>query len=187
MIYQFLSDADIHALIREEFKNGMTTPGSSGESPETFIRKAEAAAIRQIKNKLRDRYNVNSIFAIPKPWSAETPYVAQDRCSHADRFYITSQNTVAQEPTTQNAPWIEDDPRDAYLVTICTDLMLYHLHARHNPRMISEFRILRKDDAIAWLDQVMAGHENPDLPLLKESAPEDLPYGFDSKPRSHYY
>jgi len=187
MTYKFLTDADIHTFLKEEFKTGMTNSGAANETRETFILKAEAAAIKQISNKIRQRYDVAAIFALPPVWGLAVPYTTFSRCSREDKFYIALKNGTGNDPKTETTFWEEDDPRDPYIVTICCDLMIYHLHARNNPRGITEQRVLRKDDALRWLNDVQDGIESPDLPLIEGTPPGDLQYGFDQLPRSHYY
>lgn len=58
--------------------------------------------------------------------------------------------------------------RNAHLVMIMIDLVLYHVFSRITPRNIPEVRELRYDAAIKWLEKVAAGELLPDLPLLKE-------------------
>lgn len=60
------------------------------------------------------------------------------------------------------------DGRDALLVRLMCDLMLYEIHSRINPRMIPEFRIQRRDDAIKYLTAVADPRKNidPGFPLI---------------------
>ncbi len=60
------------------------------------------------------------------------------------------------------------DPRDALLVRLMVDLMLYELHSRINPRMIPELRIQRRDDVIKYLSSVADPRKNidPGFPLI---------------------
>lgn len=188
MTYAFLTDTDIHTLIREEFKNGLIT-NPSNNTTNYFIKRAEAAAITQIKNKLRDRYNVDAIFTLPDEFRPTQIYQIGARVRQGDLFFrcILADTPIEAYPTNTPDYWLQEDPRDNYLVNICTDITLYHLHARNSPRAISELRSERYQDAIAWLDSVKDGQENPDLPLL---APDDIPnvtYGFDREPTDHYY
>lgn len=188
MIYNFLTDADIHTFLKQEFKDGMTTSGTAAESGKTFILKAEAAAITQISNKIRKRFDTIKIFTLPKTWDQAAEYLIGCRVSWEDGFFIAIKDGAGQDPKTASTFWKVDDPRDPYIVTICSDLMIYHLHARNNPRGITEQRVLRKDDALRWLNEVQDGIESPDLPLLEEPTTQgELPYGFDMEPRSHYY
>jgi hypothetical protein len=69
----------------------------------------------------------------------------------------------------------------------CTDITVYHLHARNNPRGITELRVKRYDDAIKWLDRVMTNQENPPFPLIDPPSDGPLEYGFDALTRSHYF
>lgn len=68
--------------------------------------------------------------------------------------------------------------RNALIVMYMIDIVLYHVHARINPRMIPDIRKDRYDIAISWLDKVATGKLTPDLPVL---IPEDGSNGLNSR------
>lgn len=182
MTYAFLTDLDIHSLIKEEFKNGMITTGDSAEPNEKIILRAESQAIRQIKNIISDRYDAALSFQIPAEWDEATEYATGHRCRKDDMFFVAEDDSLAVDPTTEQESWKEEDPRDEYLVMITVDVMLYHLHARHNPRALTELRVKRYDDALKGLK---TGTLN--LPPLVVGEEGPIMYGFDQLPRQHYF
>ena len=186
MIYNFLTDQDLRSLIKDEFKSGITTVATGQGAASDIIKEMEAAALQQIKNKLR-RYNMTLALALPLPWNLATAYVTGGRCSLVDKFYIALKNGTNKTPATEPTYWKESDPRDVYLVMITIDITLYHIHARFSPRALTEIRVKRYEDALKWLDDVMLGHENPDLPLIEDSEALPLEYGFDKNTQDHYY
>ena len=54
--------------------------------------------------------------------------------------------------------------RNALLVMYLTDMLLYHIHSRINPRQIPNLRAIRYEAAIKWLEMVAAGKLSPNLP-----------------------
>lgn len=58
------------------------------------------------------------------------------------------------------------EDRNALLVMYITDMLLYHIHSRTNPRQMPEIRAIRYDAAIDWLKAVAKAAISPDLPLL---------------------
>jgi phage gp36-like protein len=60
--------------------------------------------------------------------------------------------------------------RNARLVMIMVDIVLYHINSRITPRNIPEIREIRYEQAIDWLKAVVAGRVTPDLPVLIDAA-----------------
>jgi phage gp36-like protein len=60
--------------------------------------------------------------------------------------------------------------RNARLVMIMVDIVLYHINSRITPRNIPEIREIRYEQAIDWLKAVVAGRVTPDLPVLIDTA-----------------
>jgi hypothetical protein len=186
MTYNFLTDADIHTVLKEEFKQGMTDSYFAGESGSTFILKAEKTAIQQMKNKLCGRFQVDKLFVLPGEWDKNHPYVLGEYCLFKDVFYEATRDNQGYQPGSDDN-WEEHDPRDPLLVTYVADITVYHLHARNAPRLMTELRVKRYDDAIKWLNGVMKNQENPDFPLLEDDPLHPLEYYIDTKERRHYY
>lgn len=56
------------------------------------------------------------------------------------------------------------DEREPYIVMIVIDIAIYHLYSQKSPRQIPEYRQLRYDDAMEWLNKIGSGGESADLP-----------------------
>ena len=67
--------------------------------------------------------------------------------------------------------------RSAKLVQIITDITLYHIHSRISPRNISELRVKRYDDQIAFLKAVSKGTLTMDLAVLTSAPTSNIEYG----------
>jgi len=84
-----------------------------------------------------------------------------------DTLYLTAVTNTA-EKLNDVSFFTVNDPRDALLVRLMVDLMLYEIHSRINPRMIPELRIQRRDDVIKYLSSVADPRKNidPGFPLI---------------------
>lgn len=69
--------------------------------------------------------------------------------------------------------------RNPLILMYMIDIVLYHIHARINPKFIPDIRKDRYDIALSWLDKVAKGVLNPDLPRLVDSNNETV--GFASR------
>lgn len=59
--------------------------------------------------------------------------------------------------------------RNARIVMLMVDVVLYHIHSRIAPRNIPEIREVRYEQAIEWLKAVNKGTIVPDLPMLDDT------------------
>lgn len=59
--------------------------------------------------------------------------------------------------------------RNPLILMYMIDIVLYHIHARINPKFIPDIRKDRYDVAISWLIKVARGELNPDLPKIDNS------------------
>lgn len=59
--------------------------------------------------------------------------------------------------------------RQPLILMYMIDIVLYHVHARINPKFIPDIRKDRYDIAISWLNKVARGDINPDLPKIENS------------------
>jgi hypothetical protein len=84
-----------------------------------------------------------------------------------DTLYLVDVTNTA-EKLNDVSFFTENDPRDALLIRLMVDLMLYEIHSRINPRMIPELRIQRRDDVIKYLSSVADPRKNidPGFPLI---------------------
>jgi hypothetical protein len=67
------------------------------------------------------------------------------------------------------------------------DLTLYHAHSRIQPRNIPEWRIQRRDDAIAFLNQIKKGDITMALPIYpNKDIGQRISYGGNPKQENYY-
>jgi phage gp36-like protein len=59
--------------------------------------------------------------------------------------------------------------RNPLILMYMIDIVLYHIHARINPKFIPDIRKDRYEVAINWLNKVARGELNPDLPKIDNS------------------
>jgi phage gp36-like protein len=86
----------------------------------------------------------------------------------------------------------EDTGRHPLILSITKDVVLYHLHAIHNPARFPQIRQDRYDRAIDWLKGVQRGDINPvGLPLKEhtdgtEGAENTFQISSNTKRQNHY-
>jgi phage gp36-like protein len=77
--------------------------------------------------------------------------------------------------------------RNALILEMLTDLVIYTIHARVTPHSVPEERARRYDDVIRWLKEVSRGELNvPDAPLLVDTngnAESLLKFGNSDNPK----
>lgn len=78
------------------------------------------------------------------------------------------------------------DPRNALIKMYLIDLVLYHLHARINPRDTPEQRKDRYKQVIGWLKKVSDGHINPHLPKEDNNDHDFIIFGSNPARNNHY-
>jgi hypothetical protein len=94
-----------------------------------------------------------------------------DEVGQPNKIYIaTADDIPAGNEVTDEANWSEDDSRNAFFVTMLTDLTVYHLMSRVGS--IPEIRVKRYDDAKNILKNIAAGKLDIGLP---EPAEENTP------------
>jgi hypothetical protein len=170
----------------------------------------------------RTIYTIASVdyiyYAIPAPnYDPTVSYILKNRVLYLGSVYECVLASVTFLPTNTiyfklidlvanvltNAPgslptditnWALGDNRNPALVMYMVDMILYHLHARINPRNIPELRMIRYDGnspqqnggAIGWLKSVAKGFLMPDLPLLAPDQGNSIVWGSGTK-QAHYY
>lgn len=82
--------------------------------------------------------------------------------------------------------------RNAEIVMIYADMVIYHLHSRITPGQVPKVRDDRYQDALAWLEKVAEGSYKPALPLIADSDGDGVSDGNvvqfgGSTPRNPYY
>jgi len=143
----------------------------------------------EVKEYLRHRFNVEfdmRYITIPEDINSVT-------ASENDRLYNQTGNLIylcikdsVQQPLTNTTFFTQTDDRNKKLVQITTDVFLYHLHTRLNPRNIPEHRKIRYDgdgdisnamSAIKWLLMVQKGTIAPALTPKVDEEGEQLKSG----------
>lgn len=79
------------------------------------------------------------------------------------------------------------DTRHHALVMYVTDMMVYHLYARLDPRQLPQLRQDRYDQALRWLEWCSAGKLTPDLPALGGGDTPLSQRRYGSQPRGSHY
>lgn len=111
---------------------------------------------------------------------AETKAEAQIRSRLAIRYDVTA--IFAASGTNRNAE----------IVMVYVDMVLYHLSSRITPGQISQTRHDRYQDALSWLDKVAEGSYRPSLPELSDADGDGISDGNvvqwgGSTPRNPYF
>jgi len=94
---------------------------------------------------------------------------------------------LAYEIPATSPYWFAGDSRSQHIVMRMIDLTLYHLHSRINPRNIPEFRIARRDEAIAWLRDISKGTVTPNLPIIIPEQGNNIVYGNGTPRKNQSY
>jgi hypothetical protein len=104
------------------------------------------------------------------------------------KIYVALQDSTNQDPATKPLYWQEFDPRDQKIVGMCTDVLLFYLHTRINPRKISQLRTDMYNQAKEWLTLVRDGDLTPDLPKEVDIKKDvDTPLWGSGPQKGHYY
>lgn len=93
---------------------------------------------------------------------AEASAIAKMKSKLAERFDVAAIFTAV------------GDDRDPLILEYCVAIFLRRLHGRINPRKVPSKVKEQYDEAMKWLEGVMNGKENPELPIVPE---ENLPDG----------
>lgn len=107
-------------------------------------------------------------------WDYYTTYENDAQVWYKNKTYTATRQTLSEPPDTNSAAWgtgtsytvagtiwptnttkwSSGDNRNAQLVMYMVDIALYHLFTRIAPNNISELRVKRYNDAMAWLRDV---------------------------------
>jgi hypothetical protein len=138
----------------------------------------------EVKEYLRHRFNVEvdmRSFQISTTGTGVTA-VETDRIyqSTTNKFYICTADATSESLTDTNF-FEEEDDRNQKLVQVTTDVFLYHLHTRLNPRNVPMHRKIRYDgdgdiqkamSATKWLLMVQKGTITPALTIIVDDEGE---------------
>lgn len=102
------------------------------------------------------------------------------------RYFAIVEEVPSGTPPIDGSHWMEGDNRNPLLVMYTTDIALYHLLARINPRNIPELRERRFEDALAWLRQLKEGEINAFMPLAQDEDAQNLAVRFGSNTKRQH-
>ncbi len=181
MIFKYITHNDILAAIRQDL---LVNFAQNQQELDNFISVCENIAIESVISKLNNRYDISKIFFIISIYDSSSQYENNDVVYYNDNFYIAIAPNTGIAPS-NNLYWIQKDPRHPIIVSIVSDITIFLLHKRINPRKIPELRINAYNEAIEWLDSCRDNKENPILPI-KISGTQNISWG--SNPlNEHYY
>jgi hypothetical protein len=81
-----------------------------------------------------------------------------------------------------------DNPRNQFLVTMCVDIALYHLHKSLVPRNIPEVRITAYENALKWLEKAKEGKTRLEGAILPPEEQTQGDFHFISvHPKQNWY
>ena len=149
---QFIFDVDYQVLIRTEILGILVEDYSASK-----MLRAEDMAISQIRNYLKGKYDLDSVFDIGD-------------------LVETNSGTLRDfsDPEYELSTLTGTDSRNSHIVMIVIDCALYHLYSSIAPHKISEQRVQRYGDALDWLKDVGKGNVTADLPILKDEEGETV-------------
>lgn len=186
----FLVKDDYLPIIRDDRLNEIT------ESNDALLVQALAASQEEVAGYTRHRYDYDKTYKPVTPVADDTvPAATTD-----DRFYQATTKlhyTAIQDggtDLTTATDFEQKDDRNAKLVEVVVDVVLYNIHSRINPKSVPTTRKIRYDGddpeqrggAIGWLKGVQRGTITPDLPVIVDSDgvtpqnTESLAYGTSS-------
>lgn len=159
------------------------------ESSNSQLIRAEMSAKEEMVSYLSSRYNIDKIFLDVSPWSSTKLYKVGDHAYDAatSKVYIARVEHT-NHAVTENTYWLEGDNRNQFIVTCLTDITIYHLFKKINPRNIPEARGVAYDAAREWLRDVAKTISNPKLPLLTDESDvvPQVRYGSNEKKDYRY-
>lgn len=179
MIYKFITDQNLDVGMKTYFRNQVI------ENNPHILTTSEGAAVSMMKAKLSGRYDLTKLFPEIKTWNNTVLYKKDQYCFKSDKIYKALQDGTGNDPVTQPAYWIEEDPRDDLLIVFCVDITIYTmckpLPAIKTPTDLVDAYMA----AMQWLEDCQKGLENPDWPVLEDGA-STINWGSNEK-LDHYY
>jgi hypothetical protein len=102
-------------------------------------------------------------------------------------IYKCIADSTNENPQSTTLKWQEIDPRDALLVRMATDITLFYLHTRINPRKIPQLRTEMYNQAKEWLTGVKDHEMTPDLPKPIKPLDIDIPLWGSGPSTGHFF
>ncbi len=217
MIYNFLCEEDLRAGIKEEFlttisegnvNNIIKAERAAIDFMKSYLNARFDVAdcfpvIRQWVNNKPYEVSVEqtvltqnalgeevTLVYTPVYWrnNGTSGSVIMNYAYHEGKFYEALQDNINVEPGTDEDIWKEFDPREDLLVNYATDITLFYLHKKINPRKIPELRIDLYNQAKEWLEMVKENNITPDLPKPIDIKKDVDTIRWGSSPqKGHYY
>jgi hypothetical protein len=182
MIYSFITEKDLDVAMKEYFRDQITD-----DKEKLHIQTlSEGAAFSLIKSKLNSRYDLTLLFPKIQNWTDSLLFLTGSYCCREDKVYLCQVSTsTGNDPLSNITAWKESDPRDKLLIVYCAVMTVYNMSRSINPRKISNDLENAYAGILEWLDDVNAGLEHPDWPILSEGS-NTIQWGSEPQ-REHYY
>jgi len=177
----FLIKSDYLPLIREDKLDQIT------QADDTLLDRALKASQEEAAGYTRHRYDYGLTYkSVTEVASDAVTEVASDAVTGVltgDRFYNTTTGlhyvaTADGGADLTDTDFFEQrDSRNAKLVEVVVDIVLYNIHSRINPKSVPSTRRIRYDGddpkqqggALGWLKMVQRGTVTPDLPVITDA------------------
>lgn len=140
----------------------------------------ETRAIDLAKSYLSQRADLTATFIRVADWTAGA-YDLDAYVYHNENFWKSLAADNTDEPTALSLLWEISDPRNAQMVSIISDLMLFDAASKTQTREISDVRTERYKYAVKWLKDFSEGKIGwVNLPISTETtAVPSFLYGTD--------
>ena len=189
----FLRKADYFSLIEEDELDAIIED-RTGVPTDIWLTERMLSAVEEAASYLSHKYNTAQIFApIPK-WDTAPSYdTGQGVVIYYEPNNLTYQPTALnsnQNPIDFPGLWEEiPDPRSQLIKKVVTDMAIYDINTRLNPRNIPEVRMNRRDEAERWLNRISKGQINAgNLPTIdpEEDQAGRILFGGETKTQNSF-
>jgi phage gp36-like protein len=134
------------------------------------------------KDELKTRSHIEIIDAITRNDDTIIDMIISESISYM-KGYLNARYNVDSIFTALGAD------RDHVVLKMLKAIVIYEIYASHNPQMMTQTVKDNNDRAVKWLEKVQATDINPDLPLKKDDADEELltaKFGSNTRRENHY-
>ena len=120
-------------------------------------------------------YDLNAIFPLIYKWDITKAYVpgtlvydevTLNNGTKWNNVYKCLYSNTAQNPNTPSIYWAKEDTRNALIVRVQVEIVLYDLYTRIMPDNIPAIRKERYEYALEWLKGLPSGNTAPNLPTI---------------------
>lgn len=157
--------------IYESYIQGSILQGITGANP-ALLAQCESAARVELSSYLNQRYNIKTVLKDLVLYSQLAIYVGGDLIYDAvlpDIYEVINQPPVGTA-LTNTFYFRPGDPRNAYIIQVLVEIVLFNIHKRISPQKVPEIREIAYDNAIRWLIGVQRGNITPALPPLNDGS-----------------